>query len=186
MAYDTYDQTEYVCGAPDPELVAVFASLPEQVKVLDLGCGQGRDAVALARLGFTVTGVDNSRVGIEQMNQVAQSEGLALSGLIADIYAFNEFEAFDIILLDSMFHFAKNDRAREEAFLRRIIKNMRTGAFLVVCIQDVGKKVAILQAILEDAGSLNLRANQALTYLFEDRESGHHSTTDYRMIVVEK
>lgn len=68
VAYDKYYQTENLFGKPYPELIKYFSTYPKQGKVLDLGCGQGRDSIPIARLGFDVTGIDNSRVGIEQMN----------------------------------------------------------------------------------------------------------------------
>ncbi|MCB0845307.1 MAG: methyltransferase domain-containing protein, partial [Bacteroidetes bacterium] len=79
VPYDKYYLTENLFGKPYPELIEFFSQNPQKGKVLDLGCGQGRDAIALARLGYSVTGIDNSKVGIEQMNQVAQTEKLNLS-----------------------------------------------------------------------------------------------------------
>ncbi|MEZ4951696.1 MAG: methyltransferase domain-containing protein, partial [Saprospiraceae bacterium] len=77
-AYDKYYQTEDLFGSPYPELIAFFTKLPSKGNVLDLGCGQGRDAIALARMGYSVTGIDNSSVGIKQMNQIAKNEKLDL------------------------------------------------------------------------------------------------------------
>ena len=94
VSYDKYYQTENLFGAPYPELIAFFSEFPQKGTVLDLGCGQGRDAIALARLGYAVTGVDNSKVGIDQMNQIAKAENLNLAGQVLDIYAFNQFENF--------------------------------------------------------------------------------------------
>lgn len=48
--YDEYYQTEDLFGAPYPELVTFFAEREQRGKVLDLGCGQGRDAIAFGRL----------------------------------------------------------------------------------------------------------------------------------------
>lgn len=39
--------------------------------MLDLGCGQGRDALLFARAGHRLLGVDVSSVGIEQMRATA-------------------------------------------------------------------------------------------------------------------
>ena len=72
-----------------------------------MGCGQGRDAVAIARPGYEVPGIDNSKVGIEQMIRVAKTEGLNLEGEVANIFQFNNYEPFDFVLFDSMFHFLK-------------------------------------------------------------------------------
>ena len=82
IAYDKYYQSENLFGDPYPELVEFFAKYPQKGKILDLGCGQGRDAIALARLGYSVTGVDSSKVGIDQMIQVSQNEKYFISRLI--------------------------------------------------------------------------------------------------------
>jgi tellurite methyltransferase len=186
MTYDNYYQTENLFGEPYPELIEFLAAYPHKGKVLDLGCGQGRDAIALARLGYAVTGIDNSRVGIDQMKQVGEAENLNLLGKVGDIYAFDKFDEFDLILLDSMFHFEKNDKEKEIGLLRRIVSSIRKGCLVVVCIQDTGDKVHMLNQALDLEHVLPRLADKKFTYTFEDQESGHTSETAYRMIVVEK
>jgi 2-polyprenyl-3-methyl-5-hydroxy-6-metoxy-1,4-benzoquinol methylase len=78
-AYDKYYETENLFGAPYPELLDFYANLPTKGKLLDIGCGQGRDAIALARLDFDVKGLDNSAVGITPLNQIAKQEHLPLT-----------------------------------------------------------------------------------------------------------
>ncbi|MDH5289027.1 MAG: class I SAM-dependent methyltransferase [Acidimicrobiia bacterium] len=46
-------------------------------RVLDVGCGPGRHALALARLGFHVVGVDISATFVELAREAAEVEGLA-------------------------------------------------------------------------------------------------------------
>ncbi|GAB4420923.1 MAG: hypothetical protein OHK0039_35150 [Bacteroidia bacterium] len=120
VAYDAYYQTENLFGEPYPELIAFFTEYPRKGKVLDLGCGQGRDAIALARLGYAVTGIDSSKVGVEQMNLIGQNEKLNLAGQLGDIYIFNNFDKFDIALLDSMFHFSKKDKKKEIELVKKL------------------------------------------------------------------
>ncbi len=186
MTYDKYYQTENLFGEPYPELIAFFAQYPQKGNVLDLGCGQGRDAIALARLGYSVTGVDNSKVGIKQMNQIAQNENLNLVGIVDDIYAFNLFHEYDVVLLDSMFHFAKKDKEKEVRLLKRITSELKTEAILVVCIQDTGDKVKILSEAIEAEEPLSRLVDKKFKYIFEDQDNGHKSETAYRMIVVQK
>jgi len=52
-------------GAPNGALVAEAADLPPG-QALDLGCGEGGDAVWLAERGWLVTAVDISRVALER------------------------------------------------------------------------------------------------------------------------
>ncbi len=184
VTYDKYYQTEKLFGEPYPELVEFLAEYPKKGKVLDLGCGQGRDAIALARLGYSVTGIDTSKVGIEQMNQIGRDEDLNLVGQVGDIYAFNRFNEFDIVLLDSMFHFDKKDKENEIGLIKKIVSEVSIGSLIVVCVQDTGDKVQILNQAIDFEKRLNRLVDKEFKYVFED--GGHKSETKYRMIVIKK
>lgn len=184
--YDDYYLKEHLFGKAYPELISYFSKLTKKGKVLDLGCGQGRDALALARIGFKVLGIDHSKVGIDQLNQMAQKENLPLEGRVADIYSYSAINGFNFIILDSMFHFQKNDREKEEGFIRTIMNGMDAGASIVFCIQDSGKKIAILQEIIDSEEGIDTIRDQKFDYSFVDNESGHHSITKYKMIIAKK
>ena len=186
VAYDNHYQTENLFGEPYAELIAFFADYTKKGKVLDLGCGQGRDAIALARLGYAVTGMDDSKVGIEQMNHIGQNEGLNLVGQVGDMYAFDRFDEFDIVLLDSMFHFTKKDKEKEIGLIKKIISELKNGSLLAVCIQDTGDKVQILNMTIDFEKRRKRLMDKGFEYVFEDSDSGHTSKTDYRMIVAKK
>lgn len=184
--YDTYYETEHLFGNPYPELLSFFKEYLELGKVLDLGCGQGRDAIAIARLGFEVVGIDNSKVGIEQMNQIAKQEKLALTGIVANIFEYSDFKEYDIILLDSMFHFSKNDKKKETEFIKTILSKMKDECVLIFCIQDTGKKVQVLNETIDSETKLNRMIDKKFEYIFEDKETGHKSKSGYRMVIVKK
>ena len=148
VVYDKYYETENLFGEPYPELIDFFTKEIKNGKILDLGCGQGRDAIVLAKLGFDVTGIDNSKVGIDQMNEIATSNNLPLKGVVADIFLFDDFENYDVILLNSMFHFSKKDKAKEIAFIKNIISKIKENGIIIFCIQDTGTKVKTLNTVL--------------------------------------
>ena len=52
-------------GKPNPQLVREAGGL-KPGKALDLGCGEGADAIWLAQQGWTVTAVDVSAVALER------------------------------------------------------------------------------------------------------------------------
>ncbi|AWW00632.1 class I SAM-dependent methyltransferase [Arcticibacterium luteifluviistationis] len=186
VTYDKYYQTENLFGEPYPELMGFFSAYPPNGKILDLGCGQGRDSIPLARLGFEVIGIDNSSVGIEQMNKIAKTENLKLKGITADIFEYDEFAEYDFILLDSMFHFTKNDRKKETEFIERILSEIGKECLVILCIQDTGEKVKILNETIDLKYKLDRLVDEKFKYTFEDSESGHKSETNYRMIIIRK
>ncbi|MCA0972226.1 methyltransferase domain-containing protein [Halobacillus litoralis] len=130
--YNTHYKKEDYFGDPYPGLVSFFEAYEPKGHVLDLGCGQGRDALCLGRLGYTVTGVDVSTVGIEQMNQVAHREALNVNGKVGDVNSFKISDEHDIILLDSMLHFYKRDVEKETKFLQRMASDLKGDGVLAI------------------------------------------------------
>ena len=183
IQYDKYYQSRDLFGDPCPEVLAYFESQSEKGKVLDLGCGQGRDALPLARLGYQVTAIDHSIVGIGQMLEVSNNEGLGIEALVSDVYSFTEFGGYQFVLLDSMFHFNKKDRDKELQFLDRIFKGLDQGAKMILCIANTGLKVDIAKKLIEQSSLVALEDEVYYSYEFIDQESGHSSKTAYGMLV---
>lgn len=108
MSYDydkLYGETPDALGPPTPEIVAFFAGLDDRTAtVLDVGCGQGRDALFIARLGHPVVAVDLSPNGIRALSAAASAESLAIETQVADITGFVPPRPFDIILIDRTLH----------------------------------------------------------------------------------
>lgn len=184
--YDTYYQTENLFGEPYPELTEFYEKIDPKGKLLDLGCGQGRDAIELAKLGFEVTGIDHSRVGIEQLNRIAKREGLSLTGIVEDIYEYKPFEKFDFILLDSMFHFEKKEKEREVSLLDNIFESASPQTLITICIQHSPHKTGVLNSIILQHDDLKVIHQTELVYRYVDQATNHSSETKYQMITVQK
>ncbi|SDJ14986.1 class I SAM-dependent methyltransferase [Salimicrobium halophilum] len=149
-SYDThYRQTDYF-GDPYPGLVEFFEAYEPKGHVLDLGCGQGRDSLSLGRLGYEVTGIDVSSVGIEQMNRAAREENLEVTGVVEDIYTCPVETKYDIVLLDSMLHFYKKDEEKETALVRRIASELKNGGVLAIFMIEGMKREAVLKGIFDE------------------------------------
>ena len=99
-SYDKHYQQENLFGAPYPELIDFFARQPTKGRVLDMGCGQGRNAIPIAKLGYDVVGIDLSEIGIKQMLEASQEQGLHIEGKLVDLYDFDQFNDFDFILFE--------------------------------------------------------------------------------------
>jgi RimJ/RimL family protein N-acetyltransferase len=107
-----YGSTPQALGEPTQLFVDFFkqhAGIP--LRVLDIGCGQGRDAIFIGRLGHRVVGVDLSPNGIRDLNEAAHRENLSIEGVVSDVRTFVPDGEFDVLLLDRTLHMlSENDR----------------------------------------------------------------------------
>ena len=67
-------------------------------KVLDMMCGYGRHAIALAKKGILVTAIDNLGDYIKEINDVVKSEQLPVKTIQQDIIHFHTTDIFDLAL----------------------------------------------------------------------------------------
>jgi SAM-dependent methyltransferase len=74
------------------------AGLRAGSKVLDLMCGYGRHALALARKGINVTAVDNLGDYINEIKETAGKENLPINTVRADVIAYVPIEIFDLVI----------------------------------------------------------------------------------------
>lgn len=114
-----YRQQDDVCGKPFDEFTAFAESYANSsATVLDLGCGQGRDAIVFASRGMSVTGVDTAPTGIEQMVAFGESNDLRINGVLCDIRDYQTDLRFDIVILDRTLHMLANPRDRIDVIAR--------------------------------------------------------------------
>ena len=106
--YDSFDNTyaekPEMFGHPYHELQDYFNNYPIRGNLLDLGCGQGRDSIFLTSLGYHVIAVDSSEVGVKQMLDKAQSQGLTIDGIVDNIQDVKLDKTFNVILFDMLLH----------------------------------------------------------------------------------
>jgi len=82
---EEYSIDEYVYGeSPNDFLLEMTPSL-KNGDALCLAEGEGRNAVHLARHGFSVTAVDSSIVGLNKAKKLAQKHGVAIKTIHADL-----------------------------------------------------------------------------------------------------
>ncbi len=94
---------------PDPTLVETIAAL-EPARALDLGSGDGRNAIWLARHGWRVTAVDFSRVALARAQ--ARAPGVDVDWRREDLLAWRPDEAaFDLVTL-MFIHLPADERRR--------------------------------------------------------------------------
>jgi SAM-dependent methyltransferase len=97
---------------------------------LDLGMGQGRNAVFLAAQGWKVTGVDLSDVAVEQAKKNAAARGVTIDGVVDNLDAFDfGKEQWDLITVFYMHSWHRRSPTNPP---KRIFDALRPGGLLVV------------------------------------------------------
>lgn len=96
-------------AAPNQFLVSETRGL-EAGRALDLGCGEGRNAVWLAEQGWEVTAVDFSDVGVGKGRQMASRRGVHIDWIVSDL---NDYQppprVFDLVI-DFYIHLPPDQR----------------------------------------------------------------------------
>jgi SAM-dependent methyltransferase len=131
--------------------VEQILTLTEQTAgaVLDLACGPGRHAVALARRGFAVTGVDRSAFLLGKARSRAKELGLAIDFVHDDMRAIRRPATYDVALsLFTSFGFFQDD-ADNQRVLDNVAESLKPGGVFV--LDMLGKE--ILARIFTPTGS---------------------------------
>ena len=103
-------------------------------RALDMGCGEGRNALWLAERGWSVTAVDFSEVAVERGRDWADRRGLSVEFLVADLTEFDpEPLAYDLVIL--FYIQLKNDDVRN--ILERAVGAVAKGGSLLVVAHDL-------------------------------------------------
>ncbi len=130
---ERYGSAEKVwSGNPNPHLVACAADLAPG-SALDVGCGEGADAIWLASLGWTVTAMDVSPIALERAARFAQAAGAEIAARIsweeADIFTWDPApRQFDLVTSQFM-HLPS---ARRASFHGRMAAAVRAGGTLLI------------------------------------------------------
>lgn len=163
-----YRDARHALGEPTKEFVQFFEEYPgTNARILDVGCGQGRDALFLARRGHRVLGVDASPTGVSDMIAESKTEGLDIQGEVADIRNYRPEGEFDIVLIDRTLHML-NEAERLKVLSSLVCHVARNGHLLIA---DERSNMAGFNRILE-ASELNWKINkQNKGFLFAARTS---------------
>lgn len=96
---ERYAESGLVWSAgPNATVAEEVAGLPPGT-ALDLGSGEGRNALWLAEQGWAVTAVDFSRVAADKTLAAAAERGISLDVVVADVTAYRPDRSYDLVLL---------------------------------------------------------------------------------------
>ncbi|HEY9483597.1 MAG TPA: class I SAM-dependent methyltransferase [Micromonosporaceae bacterium] len=103
-------------------------------RALDVGAGEGRNAIWLAGLGWHVTAVDFSAVAIDRGRRLAEARGVTVDWVVADLRDYVPARgAFDAVIV-AYLHLLPTEIA---VVLRRAADALATGGRILVVGHDV-------------------------------------------------
>ena len=131
---ERYAATELVWTAEPNRFVVEELAGETPGRALDLGSGEGRNAIWLAGQGWQVTAVDFSSVGLAKAAKLAAARGVAVSWEHADLRQYHPAPgAYDLVLL-AYIHLPPGEFA---AVLATAASALAPGGTLLVVGHDV-------------------------------------------------
>lgn len=127
-----YTDEERVWSAEPNVFVAEYLAGRRPGTAIDLGAGEGRNAVWLATAGWEVTAVDFSAVGMTKARAMARDADVELATVVEDVEAFEPTVPVDLVLL--CYLQIPDDEQRR--LLRRVARWLAPGGAVFVVAHD--------------------------------------------------
>src|SRR5581483_8502744 len=118
---------------PNGRLVAEVADVTPG-RALDVGCGEGADAIWLARRGWAVTAIDISEVAVRRAREAAEAVGAAVEWVCGDaLQSSLPAGSFDLVSMQ----YPALPKAAGEAAVRRLLATVRPAGLLLAVFHDL-------------------------------------------------
>lgn len=96
-----YRKEEFYWGIQPSELAEQITNIlqgdTKSRRLLDIGSGEGRDAIYFAKCGFQVDALEISAPGVEKIKHYSQLSGCAVRVFQADMIGYDLSDAYDVI-----------------------------------------------------------------------------------------
>ncbi|MBI4726263.1 class I SAM-dependent methyltransferase [candidate division TA06 bacterium] len=106
-AYKSIESSTF--GNPSLEIYEISNSLPKGARILDAGCGDGRNALYLAEKGFSVDAFDISANGIEKLTLLAKQKDIKINAWVQDLAGYDFNTHYDLIISHGVLHLVTRD-----------------------------------------------------------------------------
>ncbi len=126
-------------SSPDESLVEwVSEGLIRPGRAVEFGCGNGRNAIFLARQGFSVTGIDFSEVAIEWARDRAAEASVSVSLRHQSVFKLElEASTFDLVYDSGFFHHIPPHR--RSGYVELVTNALKPGGwFGLTCFRQEG------------------------------------------------
>ncbi len=126
---ERYNSDEYAYGKdPNRFLAENYQSIPKG-EVLSLAEGEGRNAVFLAKQGYSVTAVDGSAVGLKKAEKLAKENGVEINLVHADLA---EYEIGESCWDGVVSIFCPLPSAQRKSIHKKVVAGLKPGGVFFV------------------------------------------------------
>ena len=109
------------------ELIKLCPPAPDK-KVLDIGCGEGKDAIYMAGKGYQVSAFDLTENGIRKTLALAKDRNVKINAYVDDINTFEIKYQYDIIYSTGTVQYLFEEN--KKAFFDKIDQMTKTGGIV--------------------------------------------------------
>ena len=113
---ERYKSEDYYWGVkPSDMCLRILKLMPpiKPLKLMDIGCGEGKDAVFLARCGYEVSAFDVTDTGVEKTKRLAENANVYVDVFKANILDFRLERSYDILFSSGVFHYIRPELRSE-------------------------------------------------------------------------
>lgn len=177
----TYREKDTVAFSSEPNAtIKEFENLfCKQAHVLDVGCGEGQNAIYLAKQGCHVDAFDLSEHGIAKVIDRCEVSGVKLNAFIADLTEYEFEQNYDVIISFGTLHFVR--KSEWKRFINDAKEHTNDGGIHIIQLftdvvpaSDDIAPFAVGLARDEEIKELYVdwEILQFKSYVFEDEHSG--------------
>tara|TARA_B100000029_G_C17464751_1_gene919829 strand:+ start:404 stop:1024 length:621 start_codon:yes stop_codon:yes gene_type:complete len=133
------NEDQWDIGGPTPIIVNWFKRIKSRKKIIVPGCGNGHDALYLAKMGHDVYAVDFSIKAINSLKCTAKKNNLKITALHKDFFCLEEYYGYFDILVEYTFFCAILPEQRNQYILESYNLLNKKGKFFGILL-PINKK----------------------------------------------
>ncbi|MBD3282022.1 MAG: methyltransferase domain-containing protein [Candidatus Portnoybacteria bacterium] len=131
-----YKQKDFYWGLLPNPVLSKFINIIPKGKALDVGAGEGRNSLFLARSGFEVDAIDKLSEGLKKCEKIAKDNNLLINTQKCDIKDFKfAKEKYSIVLGINVLDFLK--KSEIEAIIKKMKESLIKEGFILLSVFSI-------------------------------------------------
>ena len=164
---------------PNPTIKERWTLFTKNGTVLDVGCGEGKNAIFLAKKGFVVDAFDISESGIEKLKRLALKNHVKVNAWVQNLLDYTSEKQYDVVTSHGTLHFIPKQEWKN--FILKVKKQTKSGGVHIMQIFTntipASPDIAPFVKGLADEGELfelydDWKIIETKSYVFEDEHPG--------------